>query len=139
MNLCICYNRKETYINADIIGTLIQPKYPALKNNLIKNNAHINAVGSCSPDNRELDFNTIYNSFVVVDNYTSAKNQAGDIILVPNKTLIANDLTNTYCFSLINSSINKKSEKTVFESLSFAAEDIATALLCYKTYINKKN
>jgi ornithine cyclodeaminase/alanine dehydrogenase-like protein (mu-crystallin family) len=138
MNLCICYRPEEACSIADIICTLTQPKDPVVKNTLINNSVHINAIGSSGSISTEQDSEIIHNSFVVTDNYTTTKNETGDIIIASDKTRNRTNLTDTYCFSLIKSNINKNSKETVFESLGFTAEDIAIALVCYKTYTNKK-
>ena len=75
----------------------------------------------------------VFDSDVFVDNYESAGNEAGDLILAVGdkakvKSLIKGDIHEV----LSKPHLVDKSRKTLFKSLGLAIEDIAVAHYCWK-------
>lgn len=135
-NLPIRYTAsvKEAVSKADIICTTTAAATPILMNEWIKNDAHINAIGACTPTTRELDASVMYNADVYIDNFTAAVKEAGDIILA------AQDNDETDVMKLIKADLHQliagectanKKNKTVFKSVGIGAEDVAFARHCY--------
>ncbi|TKG88739.1 ornithine cyclodeaminase family protein [Puteibacter caeruleilacunae] len=128
-----CKSAKEAVQNADIICTTTSSAVPIIQNDWLKPSAHINAVGACFAGSRELSSDIIHNSKVIVDNYISATNEAGDIIIPANEKsietmeLIYSDLHDL----LTNTPRDLQSEQTVFKSVGIATEDLAAAWFCY--------
>src|SRR5207247_3342696 len=66
--------------DADVIGTATSAKTPVLHGTWLKSGCHVNAVGACRPDWRELDDNAMRN-VVFVDSREAAMKESGDVIL----------------------------------------------------------
>jgi thiomorpholine-carboxylate dehydrogenase len=111
--------------NADVVVTATNSKAAVLKGSWLKPGCHINAVGACRPDWRELDDEAMQN-VVFVDSREAAMKEAGDVILSGAK--IYAELGDT----LAGKVPSRASETTIFKSLGMAVEDIAAALLVYR-------
>ncbi len=96
----------------------------------MKPGCHVNAIGACRPDWRELDDEAMGN-LVLVDSREGAMKESGDVILSGAK--IYAELGE----ALGGNVPSRASETTIFKSLGMAVEDIAAALLVYRSA--KKN
>jgi thiomorpholine-carboxylate dehydrogenase len=94
----------------------------------LKPGSHINAVGACRPDWRELDDDAMTN-VVFVDSRVGAMKESGDVILSGAK--IYAELGE----ALAGKVAPRANEITIFKSLGMAVEDIATAMLVYRSAI----
>ncbi len=65
---------------ADVIVTVTNSKTPVLKGSWLKLGCHVNAVGACRPDWREIDDEAMSN-VVFVDSREGALKESGDVIL----------------------------------------------------------
>src|SRR5205085_9210567 len=65
---------------ADVIVTATSSTVPILQGKWLKPGCHVNAVGACRPDWRELDDDAMRN-VVFVDSRAGALQESGDIIL----------------------------------------------------------
>src|SRR4029434_3782637 len=65
---------------ADVIVTVTNSKTPVLKGAWLKPGCHVNAIGACRPDWRELDDKAMSN-VVFVDSREGAMKESGDVIL----------------------------------------------------------
>ena len=111
--------------DADVIVTVTNSKTPVLKGTWIKSGCHVNAIGACRPDWRELDDEAMSN-VVFVDSREGALKESGDVIL--SGTKIYAELGE----ALANKVPARASETTIFKSLGMAVEDIAAAMLVYR-------
>ena len=66
---------------ADVVVTVTSSKTPVLKGAWLKPGSHINAIGACRPDWRELDDEAMRNGVVFVDSREAAMKESGDVIL----------------------------------------------------------
>ncbi len=98
--------------DADVVVTATNSKTPVLKGEWLKPGCHVNAVGACRPDWRELDDDAMRN-VVFVDSREAAMKESGDVILSGAEIYAE--------------------ETTIFKSLGMAVEDIAAALLVYRS------
>src|SRR4029450_584280 len=71
---------EETVRDADVVVTATNSKVPVLKGAWLKPGCHVNAVGACRPDWRELDDEAMAD-VVFVDSREGAMKESGDIIL----------------------------------------------------------
>jgi thiomorpholine-carboxylate dehydrogenase len=110
--------------DADVIVTATSSKVPILCGAWLKPGCHVNAVGACRPDWRELDDQAM-NNVVFVDSREAALKESGDIILSGVK--IYAELGE----ALAGKVPPRANETTIFKSLGMAVEDIAAALLVY--------
>src|SRR5256884_8069595 len=65
---------------ADVVVTATNSKTPVLKGLWLKPGCHLNAIGACRPDWRELDDDAMSN-VVFVDSHEAAMKESGDVIL----------------------------------------------------------
>jgi len=75
---------EEAIDQADVITTVTTSKTPVFCGKKIKEGAHVNGVGSYTPDRRELDLDLLIKSRVFVDNREAVLAEAGDF-LIPMK------------------------------------------------------
>jgi len=116
---------EEAVRGADVIVTVTSSKTPVLKGVWLKRGCHINAIGACRPDWRELDNDAMQNSVVFVDSREAAMKESGDVILSGAK--IHAEIGEAFAGKIDN----RAGETTIFKSLGMAVEDIAAALLVY--------
>jgi len=111
---------------ADVIVTATSSKMSILCGAWLKGGCHVNAVGACRPDWRELDDDAMGN-VVFVDSREAALKESGDVIL--SRAKIYAELGE----ALAGKVPSRATETTIFKSLGMAVEDIAAALLVYRS------
>jgi thiomorpholine-carboxylate dehydrogenase len=109
---------------ADVIVTATNSKMSILRGAWLKPGCHVNAVGACRPDWRELDDDAMQN-VIFVDSREAALKESGDVILSGAKTYA--ELGE----ALAGKVAPRANETTIFKSLGMAVEDIVAALLVY--------
>jgi ornithine cyclodeaminase/alanine dehydrogenase-like protein (mu-crystallin family) len=119
---------EEAVCGADVVVTVTNSKTPVLKGSWLKSGCHVNAIGACRPDWRELDDEAMTN-VVFVDSREGAMKESGDIILSGAK--IYAELGE----SLAGKIPARSNETTVFKSLGMALEDISAAMLVYRAVV----
>lgn len=117
---------------ADIVVTATSSQSPVLKGSWLKPGSHVNAIGACRPDWRELDDEAMGN-VVFVDSREGATKESGDVIL-----------SNAKIYAEIGEALagnvpSRGKETTIFKSLGMAVEDIAAAMLVYGSAIKSLN
>jgi ornithine cyclodeaminase/alanine dehydrogenase-like protein (mu-crystallin family) len=117
---------EEAVRDADVIVTATNSKTSVLKGSWLKLGCHVNAVGACRPDWRELDDDAMSN-VVFVDSHEGAMKESGDLIL--SGTKIYAELGE----ALAGKVPPRATETTIFKSLGMAVEDIAAAMLVYRS------
>jgi thiomorpholine-carboxylate dehydrogenase len=125
---------------ADVVVTVTSSKMSILQGKWLKPGCHVNAVGACRPDWRELDDDAMRNA-VFVDSREAAMKESGDVIL--SRAKIHAELGDALAGKIDPTSRgygaagNRASEITIFKSLGMAVEDIAAALLVYRSATRK--
>jgi ornithine cyclodeaminase/alanine dehydrogenase-like protein (mu-crystallin family) len=122
---------EEAVRDADVIVTATNSKTSLLKGSWLKPGCHVNAVGACRPDWRELDDDAMSN-VVFVDSHEGAMKESGDLIL--SGTKIYAELGE----ALAGKVPPRATETTIFKSLGMAVEDIAAATLVYRSFISAR-
>ena len=117
---------------ADVIVTATSSKTAVLKGEWLKPGCHVNAVGACRPDWRELD-DTAMTKVIFVDSREGALKEAGDMILSSAK--IYAELGEVLAAKVPA----RANETTIFKSLGMAVEDIAAAMFVYRSVTKRKN
>lgn len=112
--------------DADVVVTVTNACEPILKGAWLKRGCHVNAVGSPRPDWRELDDQAMAN-VLFVDSREGALKESGDVIL--SKAQIYAEIGE----ALSGKVPTRANETTVFKSLGMAVEDIAAAMLVYRS------
>jgi thiomorpholine-carboxylate dehydrogenase len=116
---------EEAVRGADVVVTVTSSKTPVLKGSWLKPGCHVNAIGACRPDWRELDDEAMAN-IVFVDSREAALKESGDLILSGAK--IYAELGE----ALAGKVPSHAGEITIFKSLGMAVEDITAAILVYR-------
>jgi ornithine cyclodeaminase/alanine dehydrogenase-like protein (mu-crystallin family) len=111
---------------ADVVVVATSATAPVLYGTWLKRGCHVNAVGACRPDWRELDDEAMAN-IVFVDSKEGAQKESGDVILSHAK--IYAELGE----ALAGKVDSRRNETTIFKSLGMAVEDIAAAMLVYQS------
>jgi ornithine cyclodeaminase/alanine dehydrogenase-like protein (mu-crystallin family) len=126
---CHVTSAEEAVRNADLIVTVTSSKAAVLKGDWLKPGCHVNAIGACRPDWRELDDEAMKRSMLFVDSREGALKESGDVILSGAK--IYAELGE----ALAGKVPSHANETTIFKSLGMAVEDIAAATLVYRSYL----
>ena len=108
---------EEAVRDADVIVTATNSKMSILHGEWLKAGCHVNAVGACRPDWRELDDEAMQN-VVFVDSREAALKESGDVIL--SGANIYAELGE----ALAGKVPPRANETTIFKSLGMAVEDI---------------
>ena len=116
---------EEAVLGADVVVTVTNSTTPVLRGSWLKPGCHVNAIGACRPDWRELDDDAMSN-VVFVDTREGAMKESGDLILSGGK--IYAELGE----ALAGNVPTRADETTIFKSLGMAVEDIAAAVLVYR-------
>ena len=111
---------------ADVIVTATNALEPVLRGAWVKPGAHVNAVGACRPNWRELDDDLMTSSMVIVDSREAALKESGDVIL--SRATIYAEAGEVFSGAKARPPAGRT---TVFKSLGLAVEDIAAARLVY--------
>lgn len=125
-----CTTAAEAVKSADIICTLTPSKQPILFHQHVKPGAHINAVGACRPDARELETALVKRSSLFVDSKEAALCEAGDYLIPVREKAIEETHIIGELGALIAGDIpgrRNPEEITLFKALGLAVEDLAAA------------
>ena len=130
----VCDTAEEAVREADIICTVTPSAVPVLHADWVRKGAHINAVGACAPNARELDSALVAGSAFFCDNVESVLHESGDFLFPRKEGLIADTHIRGTVGQVLNGQIPGRisdREITVFEALGMAVEDIAAAKYLY--------
>src|SRR6266508_1023758 len=123
---------EEAVRGADVVVTATNSTTLVLKGSWLKPDCHVNAVGACRPDWRELD-DAAMADVVFVDSREGAMKESGGEIF--SGTKIYAELGE----ELAGKVPPRANETTIFKSLGMAVEDIAAALLVYRSATKENN
>ncbi len=121
----------DAVAEADVISTATSSTEPLIHLADLKAGVHINAVGSHTPQMREIDNKVLANSLVVVDQIEAACAEAGEIVsALQEKSITMNDLLELG--AVIAGVKGKKDyQYSVFKSVGLAIQDISIAHAVY--------
>lgn len=129
-------NVEDAIKDADIITTVTTSKNPTFDGKLVKKGAHINGVGSYTPDVQELDEYIITNcNKIYMDTRDGVLSEAGDFIIPINKGIFKKESVTGELGELLSGTIKgreKEEEITLFKSVGSAVLDIVTAYRIYE-------
>lgn len=126
---------EEAVRDADLIVTATSSLEPVINKDWISAGAHINAIGTHSPNSREIDSGTMGAARIFVDRRESALNESGDYLLAAKEGLVTPDsILGEVGELLIGSKPGRttSTEITLFKSLGLAIEDVACANYLYE-------
>jgi alanine dehydrogenase len=133
-------NSDELVNNSDIIVTASSASLPVFDGKLVKLGAHINGIGSHTPNARELDTEIIKRSRFIGDSREACFSEAGDILMPIKEGVITENHFYAELGEIITGKkIGRKPEErdliTIFKSNGLAIQDVATAKLVYEKAI----
>lgn len=132
---------KEAVRTADVICTVTNIREPIIHREWLKEGVHINAVGACTPDAREIDSETMKAAKIYVDFIESTINESGDFLIPMKEGIYDMNHIEAEIGEVINGEkIGRRSsnEITLFESLGLASEDIAAAQYVYERVLEER-
>ncbi len=113
---------------ADVIVTATSSMTPVLMGDWVAPGAHINAVGACRPEWRELDDALLARARIWTDSSEAARTESGDVIAADAR--LVGEIG-----AVANGALGGRQaagEVTVFKSLGVAVEDVASAELVWR-------
>jgi ornithine cyclodeaminase/alanine dehydrogenase-like protein (mu-crystallin family) len=123
----------EAVQGADIVVTATSSAQPVLRREWLAAGTHVNAVGACLPQTREIDTATMAEAALFADSRESVRNEAGDYLLAAQEG--AENPVRAELGELLTGAASGRAdddEITLFESLGLAAEDLAAAIYLYQ-------
>ena len=127
---------REACNGADIICTLTASRVPLVTKDMVKPGAHINAVGACTPDMRELSSDLVASAKIIVDDREACMKEPGDIV-IPLREGAKVDIDCTIGELLVHKGDQYRhndNDITIFESVGLAIEDLACAAYLYENF-----
>lgn len=112
---------------ADVIVTATSATTPVLAGAWLAPGAHVNAVGACRPDWRELDDELVRRARVIVDSREAAKVESGDVIAAGRIDAELGEVV-----ADTQPGRTSSGELTLFKSLGVAVEDVVSADLVFR-------
>ena len=126
---------EEAVRGADVIVTATSSLEPVIDRNWISPGAHLNAIGTHSPNSREIDSATMALARIFVDRRESALNESGDYLLAAKEGLVTPESILAEIGELLigtKTGRTSATEITLFKSLGLAIEDVVSADYLYK-------
>jgi len=120
---------------ADMIVTATSSLEPVISKDWISPGAHINAIGTHSPNSREIDGATMAAARIFTDRRESALNEAGDYLLAAKEGLVTPASILAEIGELLigtKPGRTSRTEITLFKSLGLAIEDVVSADYLYQ-------
>jgi thiomorpholine-carboxylate dehydrogenase len=121
----------EAVRGADTVVVATSSRTPVLRGEWLSDGTHVNAVGACRPDWRELDDDLVRGARLYVESREAATRESGDVMA---GTVVA-ELGEVVAGTAPGRRTDD--EVTLFKSVGVAAEDIATAVLVYDLATDK--
>lgn len=125
---------EEAVRDADVIVTATSSLEPVINKDWLSAGAHVNAIGTHSPNSREIDSATMTAARIFTDRRESALNEAGDYLLAAKEGLVTpENILGEIGELLIGAKTGRTSatEITLFKSLGLAIEDVVSADYLY--------
>lgn len=126
---------------ADIIVTVTTSTTPVFDGEWVADGAHINAVGSFTPEMQEIDETTVKRaSKIVTDTREVALELAGDLIQPIRKGIVSEDIIYGEVGDVLSGKLRgreREEEITIFESIGLSALDVAVAKAIYQNAVSK--
>lgn len=125
---------RDAVRDADIVCTVTSATEPVLCGDWLSPGTHVNAVGACTPNARELDSAAVVHSRLYVDRRESALKEPGDILVpLQDGEIGPEHVVAELGELLIGRGVGRRDdgEITLFKSLGLAIEDLAAASHVY--------
>jgi ornithine cyclodeaminase/alanine dehydrogenase-like protein (mu-crystallin family) len=133
--LLACASAAGAVDGAGIVVTATSSAEPVLRREWLAPGTHVNAVGACVPQARELDTATMVAASLFADSRESVLSESGDFRLAEAEGAIGPEHIRAEIGEVLAGRAPGRAdddEITVFESLGLAVEDLAAAMLAYR-------
>jgi ornithine cyclodeaminase len=113
-----------------LIVTATNSAAPVVRREWVSGGAHVNAVGACTPNARELDAATVAAASLFADSVESLVNESGDYLLAVREGTVAPGHIRAELGEVLAGAKPGRTsadEITLFKSLGLAVEDLAAA------------
>jgi ornithine cyclodeaminase/alanine dehydrogenase-like protein (mu-crystallin family) len=132
-----CESVREAVDGAGIVVTATNSAAPVLERDWIADGTHINAVGACLPNIREIDTATMAAAGLYADSKESVLAESGDYLIAAGEGAVGPERIRAEIGDLLaglapDAGRRDAQEITIFESLGLAAEDLAAAATAYQ-------
>ncbi|MGP0094298.1 MAG: ornithine cyclodeaminase family protein [Xanthobacteraceae bacterium] len=127
---------------ADIVCCATLSPEPLFQGAWLKKGAHVDLVGGFTPEMREADDTTIKRARLFVDTRAGALKEAGDLIIPIKRKLITKEDIQGDLFDLCRGEEKgrkRPADITLFKSVGSALEDLAAAMLVWRSLIGMKH
>ena len=121
---------KEAVAGADLICTVTSAKQPVLSGAWLAPGVHVNAVGACFADARELDTDAVRRARLFVDRRESTLAESGDFLIPKREGAFGDEHIVAELGDVVTGKVpgrTSAAEVTLFKSLGLAVEDLAAA------------
>lgn len=124
----------EAIDQADVITTVTTSKSPVFDGKRVREGAHVNGVGSYTPDRRELDLELLQRSRVFVDNREAVLAEAGDFLIPMGENMYSPDRILGELGEVIDGRLAGRlsaQDVTVMKTVGYAVLDVVAAYTIY--------
>ncbi|HET7240057.1 MAG TPA: ornithine cyclodeaminase family protein [Gemmatimonadales bacterium] len=125
--VCAAGSAEEAVRGADTVVVATTSQTPVLRGEWLSPGAHVNAVGACRPDWRELDDATVRRARLYVDSREAAARESGDVIAAGE---VAAEIGEVIAGTRPGRQSGE--EVTLFKSVGVAVEDVVAADMVYR-------
>ncbi|MBO1299109.1 MULTISPECIES: ornithine cyclodeaminase family protein [unclassified Enterococcus] len=130
-----CSKLEEATKETDIICTLTSSKTPILSRKNIQPGTHINAIGTFTPDTRELASDLMAFGQLYVDDYQAIKRESGDYLIPLAEGVLTETAILGSLGELVTHQKNGRTDEqsiTIFDAVGLAVEDLCCAEYIYE-------
>ena len=123
-------SNEEAVRDADLVVLATSAQQPVIERKWIADGAHVNGIGTHSPQSREIDTATMAAARIFTDRRESLLNEAGDYVLAAQEGAVTPESVVAEIGELVigtKQGRTSASEITVFKSLGLAIEDVVCA------------
>jgi alanine dehydrogenase len=124
--------------DADLIVLATSSCEPVIRNDWVKDGAHVISVGACRPTEREMDPALVQRGVLYVDSRDAALVESGDIVIgIREGRFAASQITGELGAVIAGTAPGRRrpDDVTIFKSLGLAVEDVVAAELVYRRAI----
>jgi ornithine cyclodeaminase len=140
----VASDARAAVAGADIVCTVTSSTTPVLDGAWLSPGAHVNAVGACRANHRELNAEAVRRSRIVVDCLASAREEAGDLLLavqegaIPHVDGVATELGDVLLGRAAGRPEGRGGDATLtlFKSVGIGIQDLCAAHAAYRAALS---
>jgi len=130
-----CAEAREAVEGADLICTVTPAREPILQGEWLSPGAHINAIGACTAESREIDTAAVLRSKTYVDSLQSALTEAGDLVIPLREGAVEERHIRGEIGKVLSGNLEGRTlakEISLFKAVGLSVEDLAAARFVYE-------